>query len=267
MKHFILIILAAVGVLWSACALAEECPNINEDETWLNGLDAMKWGLENQDYDLTLDAGRSIYSICPNSPVYLYYLAQAFKAKGDEAKAREYIYKASDATYEFATAPQISQQIWYMHYELDHPELSAQSVEALKEKMNELSVHEECQTLVTTDHGKDKLFVGTWASAGVGIAGLALTVAGAVLTAMDDEKIEVKSRRETPDGEFFPHKVQTMDVKKTYTAGLAMLGTGIGLTAAGAILTGIMGYQYTHYDDKPVSVSVGLNHVGFEMKF
>ncbi len=263
----IIYLLVSAWIVWPSFAFANDCGNINEDETWLNGLDAMKWGLENQDYDLTLDAGRSIYSICPSSPVYLYYLAKAFKAKGDEAKAREYIYKASDSTYEFATQPQISQLIWYERFELDHPEQSAKAVEELKNRVAELSEKECVDNVVVTDHGKDKLYVGTWAGAGVGISGLALTIVGAVLAAKDDEKIELKSRREMLEGEQFPHKIQSMDVKKTYTAGLALLGTGIGLTVAGSILTGIMGYQYTHYDEKPVTVSVGLNHVSFEMNF
>lgn len=279
MKTQLVSVFATIGLLLSTQAIAQECNNLDKNDDWLNGLNGMKLSLDDKDYENVLEFGRSIYTICPNSPVYLYYLARAFEGKGDVAKAREYIYKASDSTYSFATDPQIAQQIWYARYEFDYPERTLEAVntlkaenEILRQRTDELQTGaSQSQILVqqlndSQTQNRDNLYVGTWTGAGIGIAGIALTIAGAVLISKDDEKFEVSSHQETLPGEYFPHKLETIDVKKNYTTGLALLGTGIGLTVAGSIVTGILGYRYTHCDDSN-SVSVGLNHIAFSMKF
>lgn len=267
-------LIAVVSFLWSASVFAQDCGNINEDETWLNGLDAMKWGLDNEDFDLTLDAGRSINSICPNSPIYLYYLAQAFKGKGDDANARKYIYKASDETFNFATAPQMSQNIWYLRYELDHPDRTEQAVHALEETVQNLK--EENAGLKSNNAGEDlsrevqreNLYVGTWIGGGIGLAGVVMAVAGGVLVAIDDNNVDLKERNEFKDEDDALHKIDSYTVKSTYSAGLALLGTGIGFAVAGAIVSGYFGYQYRHLNEESaVSVSLSPNRISVGLTF
>lgn len=283
MKSWFIATLVVFGIMVPTFAAAQDCKKIDKNPDWMEGITAMKDAYDNQDYDSVLTAARPIYSICPDSPSYLYYLARAFEGKGDVAKAREYIYKASDATYKYATTPQMSQMIWYARYEIDNPERTPEAVEAMKAEIESLkqssldladgasqseNLAEQLESVRNSD--KEKLYIGTWTGAGIGIAGLALAAVGAGLFAKDtgEDVLGADSRIESRGDSSFPHKYEKVYVKSTYTTGVALLGAGIGIAVAGAIVTGIMGYQYMHFDDdKSVSVSLGLNQANVSLKF
>lgn len=270
MNKWVVTTLAFIGIAFPMLASAQNCKDIDNNSVWMDGITAMKNAYDNQNYEDVLDAARPLYAICPDVPSYLYYIARAFEGKGDVSKAREYIYKASESTYKYATSPQMSQLIWYARYEIDNPEQTKKSVEALKSQNESLNAQVidlkgDSSKLATTSDmmksqsikNRDDLMMGVWIGTGIGGVGVITLATGIGLLASElDNPVTSKSEKT-------PKEIQ---IHNKYIAGWTVLGVGSALAVAGAIVAGIYGYQYTHLSDdvdlsfqiSPASASLNL---------
>lgn len=266
-------------LLIPSAVFAQNCKNHASNSLFVNGISDMKLALDEHDYDKVLEAGRDIYGICPDSPTYLFYLACAFEGKGDLAKAREYIYKASDNTSVYETQKHMIQQIWYKRYELDNPDRTKpaidelhKQIDSLKTRVDELkqdsdqlektSTKTEMMSLKLSENTavhQDDLMMGVWIGTGIGGTGLAVLAAGIGLLATEI-KNPITSTQELPK-----RKVQ---IHNEYLAGWTLLGIGSAFTVAGAIIAGIYGYQFTHQnDDTSVAFQISPTSASLRLAF
>ncbi len=258
-------------------AFAQSCDKAGKNPKWVNGLMEMQTQLEAGNNDAVIETARALGGICDSSPIYLYMAAAAFKAKGDVAKARDLIAKASDATYDMATAPNVAQKIWYLKYELEHPELTAESVQAKYEALEQqyaaqnenakaiakaelekvnLSLYEE------QDARKNAVSMAMWTGTGIGGAGLAMVITGLVLVLKEDKPISINEK--SNDNQFYTYG----RIEPEYTVGYSLIGAGAGLAVAGAVVAGIFGYQYTHLEeDSTLSFSLSPTSASLSVTF
>jgi hypothetical protein len=228
---------------------------------------ALRVGVETKDYDAALKAAAPLTSICGESPILNYYVGLAMQGSGDDVKALIYFQKASQHMSDFTVPPEISRRIWYARYEGEYPErtedavlrraeenkrLTAQNTD-LTEKLSQAERTIENLNLshkVTIDQmhaeAKSRYAATMWTGVGVGIAGILVGVGGGLLA-------------------YFSSNNEAAAITPQYISGLAMLGGGIGMTLAGAIVAGIGGYQYTHVGLEGTvtdDVSVSFNFTG-----
>lgn len=283
---------AAALILISSSAFAETCKNLQDDNVWNTGLMEMKKAVDAKDYETALDRGREIYSICPESPSLNYYIGVAQKLKGDDSKALVYFQKASDNTFKYATAPEMSRMIFYARYEAENPERTQEAVDALKKErdayQNEVqSLKESNARLETIDAlaadqmSNDKAL---WTGVGLGSAGVIAAIVGGVLVATTDAKDQVEFEdfvtkkdgsidygsfeNDKKEGKIIYVPKQQYSMSSKYIAGWVVMGIGIGLAVTGGVLTGIFGYQKTHPVSKDaISFNVSYNHVGLSFEF
>lgn len=252
---------------FAQAALSSGCATLAQNQAWNDGIMALRVGVETKDYDAALKAAAPLTSICGESPILNYYVGLAMQGSGDDVKALIYFQKASQHMSDFTVPPEISRRIWYARYEGEYPErtedavlrraeenkrLTAQSTD-LTEKLAQAERTIENLNLshkVTIDQmhaeAKSRYAATMWTGVGVGIAGILVGVGGGLLA-------------------YFSSNNEAAAITPQYISGLAMLGGGIGMTLAGAIVAGIGGYQYTHVgleDTVTDDVSVSFNFTG-----
>lgn len=252
---------------FAQAALSSGCATLAQNQAWNDGIMALRVGVETKDYDAALKAAAPLTSICGESPILNYYVGLAMQGSGDDVKALIYFQKASQHMSDFTVPPEISRRIWYARYEGEYPErtedavlrraeenkrLTAQNTD-LTEKLAQAERTIENLNLshkVTIDQmhaeAKSRYAATMWTGVGVGIAGILVGVGGGLLA-------------------YFSSNNEAAAITPQYISGLAMLGGGIGMTLAGAIVAGIGGYQYTHVgleDTVTDDVSVSFNFTG-----
>ena len=252
---------------FAQAALSSGCATLAQNQAWNDGIMALRVGVETKDYDAALKAATPLTTICGESPILNYYVGLAMQGTGDNVKALIYFQKASQYMTDFAVPPEIARRIWYARYEGEHPEraedavlrraeenkrLTAQNTD-LTEKLAQAERTIENLNLshkVTIDQmhaeAQSRYAATMWTGVGVGIAGILVGVGGGLLA-------------------YFSSNNEAAAITPQYISGLAMLGGGIGMTLAGAIVAGIGGYQYTHVgleDTVTDDVSVSFNFTG-----
>ena len=106
-----------------------------------------------------------------------------------------------------------------------------------KERENDLmrKTDEQYGTLTERSH----YAAGMWTGVAIAGVGLAMTAVGAYLVVDNDKPIEYdKGKTEEGDHDY--------RVGSLWGVGWTMLGAGVAAAVAGSIVTGIMGYYYTH---------------------
>lgn len=260
---------------FAQAALSSGCATLAQNQAWNDGIMALRVGVETKDYDAALKAATPLTSICGESPILNYYVGLAMQGSGDDVKALIYFQKASQHMSDFTVPPEISRRIWYARYEGEYPErtedavlrraeenkrLTAQNTD-LTEKLSQAERTIENLNLshkVTIDQmhaeAQSRYAATMWTGVGVGIAGILVGVGGGLLQHFV-EKVDHGDPSNTYEPKLTPQ----------YISGWAMLGGGIGMTLAGAIVAGIGGYQYTHAgleDTVADDVSVSFNFTG-----
>lgn len=172
----------------------------------------------------------------------------------------------------------ISRLIWYKRYESEHPDRTEDAVAAQNAKLDEIELKNidlerkvidlerkvadfDNQQMINASNisldTSKKYETILWTGVGIGIAGLALAGAGAGVAQSVDGSglIEVKDDN-------------GLKVSTKFIAGWALIGSGIGMTVAGAIMAGIGGYNYSKSKSDAV-MSFGVTPVGtsFSMTF
>ncbi len=222
-------------LLPAAAAAQDSCASLESNDKWKETLPKITEQIEKKNYDEALSLARSIYSICPESPILNYFVATCLQNTGDTVKATQFYQTASDNTFKFATAPSVAQKIWYARYESEYPDRSGENVKSLQERAEALDAkNHELEVKLAGASDSSGNAIGMWTGVGLAAAGLALGGAGIGMIALSDESDRAKSK---DGGTYFT---------PTYAAYWAMTGAGIALTITGAIMTGIFGYRYTH---------------------
>ena len=91
---------------------------------------------------------------------------------------------------------------------------------------------------------------GLWTGVALMGVGVAMTAVGAVLYLNNKKPIEYIGEGKEGDTDY--------QVNSLYATSWALIGVGAAATVAGSLVTGIMGYYYTHtqVNDSPVSFHI-----------
>ena len=191
--------------------------------------------MANEDYDAALADVKEMQEICSRAPVLNYMTGILYRRAGDETKALFYLQMATASAEEFKVRGELLERIWYERYEAEHPEAKRSNLDLSQQQMQEIAKENEKlkrEALILKKETADNAYSLVWTGVGIGAAGLILTTAGGTLIGTMGEPFEVSKEK----------KVRHKGIND---AGWAMIGAGIGLTVAGAIVAGIAGYQYT----------------------
>lgn len=258
----------------------DPCQTLNENATWNTEIVLLTENVKRKDFDAALLNAEKLNEICDRSPIVNYSLGRIYQEKGDEAKAIEYLKRATQNTQEFNIPDSNLQQMWYDRYEAEHPDARPSSIESRQKEISQLhsdvDAANERTRLVTAERDAkiDELHqlereshnnygIGLWTGVGIAGAGVVLAaVGGAMMFVKKDEAVDNNLDFDLQiDNDF---QVKSADitgglsVKKDYLAYSIMLGVGAGLAVAGSIVAGIMGYKYTHSKDGSESLSFGI---------
>lgn len=248
-------VLSGAGV----CYAQDGCQSLNENPEWMGGLQDVISEIQANDYQAALKKSKRLSEICPNAPTLNYMQGKIYENLNDKSNALYYYQKASENTYNFAVDPDTAKKIWYARYEFEHPERTQGEVSRKDERIGALEAESQ-QNLSNFEAYKEEQYASVrktmWAGAGVGIGGLALAGAGLGILFSQENNITIDYK--TNDD----IKEEMKNVKYTgpYIASWGLIGAGAALAVAGAVLTGIYGYKYTHFD-KNVSYSFGVSPV------
>ncbi|MBQ9244383.1 MAG: hypothetical protein IJ165_14395 [Proteobacteria bacterium] len=255
-------------LLPAAAAAQDSCASLGSNDKWKETLPKITEQIEKKNYDEALSLARSIYSICPESPILNYFVATCLQNTGDTVKATQFYQTASDNTFKFATAPSVAQKIWYARYEAEYPERSGENVKALQDKANTLEAenHElelklaSASALQSSDNSGNA--IGMWTGVGIAAAGLALGGAGIGMALSGNDERSVKISQDKEDNSF------TAKFNSEAALYWGLFGAGAALLVAGSVMTGIFGYRYTHTDKtEDIAFTLSPTSASFTFKF
>ena len=270
--HLLSCLIAASFLALPSITFAD-CNELNSNAAWNKGLSLLQKQVEGAKFSEALETSKPLFAICQNSPSLLYFTGLAMRGTGDEERARIYFQKASESLSIMAAEPGLSRQIWYMRYEAEHPESSPDAIKEVHQTIDEQNQTIETlkQQVIDLTDDKHRLELSSvalsassdeearhyrqvlWTGVGIGIGGLALAATGTAL-AVTSDAAEVKKTK--------------LSENKLHTAGWILLGSGIGLTAAGIVMAAIGGYHYsTTKDDAIISLQVSPVGASFGMTF
>ncbi len=282
-------------VVFSACTLGlaalsseafADCSSMFNAE-WNSLSTTMASQYDEGQYEEALNTGKRLSLICPRSPVVNYTMSEIYRKMDNEADAATYAKKATEYITDYPVPQALAERIWMRRAEYDLPykgELEAlqaktadydeikANYESLQAAQHEAAIRGEYESQAAKEHS-EKLRAdmehswraGLWSGVGVLGLGAVMSIVGGVLTVKSD-KIDY-SRSKNP-------KWSGFSVNQGYVTGFALLGAGVGLAAAGAVLTGISGYKLSHLDldgdgveDESVSFNVSPTSIQFGMTF
>ena len=79
----------------------DPCQTLNENATWNTEIVLLTENVKRKDFDAALLNAEKLNEICDRSPIVNYSLGRIYQEKGDEAKAIEYLKRATQNTQEF----------------------------------------------------------------------------------------------------------------------------------------------------------------------
>ncbi len=254
MRHILQHLLCS-SVLWilalssQSLQAQEACKDLNANEAWNEGMQQLSSQIQNGQYDEARLTSKLLSEICSQSPVLNYMQGKIAEGQGNRQDALLFYQKASEYTYLLAVAPDMAKKIWYARYENENPERTAKSIQEKDEKV-QMQLDASSDRIQGLEH---KLYQVLWTGAGIGLGGLAMLGTGiGLLFANGNEASEIKDH-ESDDGTI----IYSYKNNVNYTAAWSLVGAGAALTVAGAIVTGIYGYQYTHLNSF-TSLSISL---------
>ena len=249
---------AGLWVLLTGTAYAENCNNLDRNTNFQKQYEKLVAAVQASDYPTALTYGNTLLEICSKAPKLNYIVAKIYQQMGDQPRALFYFQTATRNTKDFEVESDILEMMWTDLLYAEHPEISPQSMANLKNDMDALDarvallenqIEEKDQKIADQievihelqDSTRETYKTLMWTGAGIGIAGLGLTVAGAAMVATMDSPLNYE-KPSSPD-----NKEHRATIENKYPAAWGLLSAGIAVTVAGSIITGIAGYQYTHY--------------------
>lgn len=218
MKYcFFLISLVFTGLLWASIAHADGCDTLDNNPDWSIGIVQLHGSLRHYNYERALKITDELSKICARSPSLNFTIGKIYQKIGNNAKAIEYMQKATTYSKDFVVSQESLEQMWYARYEAERQELSDSELSIIRQQLNK-----------TQNHYATAL----WTSIGIMSAGSILTCIGAGLFASNDAPMQFDTGKK---------KASVKTKTHIYTG---LMAGGIGVTVTAAILTGIMGYHY-----------------------
>ncbi|MBR4985038.1 MAG: hypothetical protein IKY83_04785 [Proteobacteria bacterium] len=241
-------------LLSSGNVYGEDCMNLYENQMWRDGIDKMIASVNEHNYKDAIDVASKLYPECRKSPVLNYYTGLALQGQGEREQALIYFQKASDFTSEMEVDPGMARRIWYARYEAEHPECSQSSMLEQTREIAKLKIENaQHREKGSVEEGSESEWKLLWTGAGLGIAGLVLTGAGAAL-GMNVDNISSSGG--------------TTKISPLYLSGWSAFGVGVGMVVSGTIMTAVAGYRYTHHkDSRSFSYQIGPSSAAFMMVF
>ena len=229
----ILLFAIALSCFISTQAFAGDCSEIANNREWIEGINKLQEYYKAENYDAIIETAKPLFQICGDSPTLLFFTGTAIEKKGETERALIYYTKASENLTAIATNVSVSKSIWYKRYELEHPDRTEDAVAAQNAKIAELEQQQLINSTNTSLDESKKFETILWTGVGVGIAGVALIGTGAGVAASVQK------------GDLIRPKDGKLGIAPKFTTGWALIGTGIGMTVAGAVMAGIGGYHYS----------------------
>lgn len=263
--------------LISVQAMADDCDTIETNKTWKTGFAKLQEAFQQDNYSDVLDYGNGLYGICPRSPALNYYLAKTYEKLGDDSKHLFYLQIATRNTPDFNVEPDVLEQMWTERVFAEHPDLSPVELQKQKEAYEkEVAAKKELQEsyntlLLNYNHtvelngNAERIFTAEqaryrglmWSGVGIAVAGIGMTVGGAVWYLKMDNPITTRraENQNINNSSANPSEIRyEASVSQSYAVTWTLMGAGIATTILGTILTGYAGYQYTHPNSLAVSV-------------
>ena len=237
-SHWQLIVLLALLMpvcLGTSSALAQEnvrpnndwCPELINTNNWQYEIGNLEKLINDGNYTEAEELIQTLEGICARSPMLKFAQGKLAQARGETEKARTNYIEASEQLTQFELSPTLSKDIWYARFQLEN------QVSSDYEKVNR-------QIL--------------WSGVGVGVGGIALAVTGFAL-AYHSDPVEFSE----PKGAY--------KVRKDYTVGWCLAGTGIAMLISGVIMSGVAGYRLTKMKNNAFALDISPTGGSFRMTF
>ena len=261
-------------------AIDDSCYSLDQNDKWSVLFSEFAEAYSLGDYATALDKTASLKEICVRSPLLNFSIAQTYNQLGDKQAALNYIKDATHYTQEFNVSDDVAKRMWEFRYTLEHAdEITKKEAEIIDAKQaleaSELHVKElndeidkvHYQSNSTMGVARDNAKMVWIAGAIVGGVGVAAAATGAGFLAQYYVSNEPAVTFGHKDGGSCSKDNKTGKecavIQGMYQAGWSLLGVGIGMAVAGAVMAGIGGYQYTHSNDN-VAFSVGVSPASFD---
>jgi tetratricopeptide (TPR) repeat protein len=264
--------LLAANLLFAGSATAQDCADLGNNIEYKSLMEKMNVQIQDKDYHAARKTADKLLRICPTVPSVNYALGKIYQELGDQKSAHTHFSIATDNTEEFAVPKDLLKNMWYARYESEFPEAVAFKTGKLEAQYQKALAEGETEEL---NWAKTVM----WSGAGIGIAGVAMAVAGGFVMGfsgienivLNESNIEINSETNKYNNVFNLGKEDAM-VK--YTAGSVLLGVGIGAAVAGAVMAGIGRYKYTQLkaekdtkDRLETSIAISYNSIALNMTF
>lgn len=251
---------AVLAMCFAGTAHAKDnCNDLDNDLQWRELFQEFSVQFKGGDYTSALKTTEKLQEICTRSPILNYSIAQTYQKLDNRVKAVQYFQKATEYADEFQVKGKILEMLWYSRYEAEHPEI-AQKQSELADRQQELEnlnavLAETTQKTAEIERASEKRQANElntykalmWTGISVGAAGLASSIAGGVLMALNkDDSIDQSE----------PGKVR---VKYIHNVGIGLLSAGIVATVTGAIAASFGGYLYYRFLPDEDTVSLQIN--------
>ena len=275
-KHLHVILGGVCSLVWLPTAFADNCDALDQNPAWTEGFQELSKQFKSEDFKSALKSATKLEAICDQSPVLNYTIARIHKNLNDDEKYLYYLQKATQNTEKFGVDKNTLDRMWSEKYIAAHPEADPDLIEARNAEISSLkqeltkthqALNESNSKVVQIQNNDDSIRTyrtWLWAGVGIGTAGLAMTITGAVLYIYKDkDELDELKEGAIPQKEF-----QNKDITAPYAAGIGLLGAGIGLIIVGSIVAGVFGYKYSHSDqDSPISLTLAPTQSSIVWRF
>ena len=262
----------------NGAGLQDGCYNIDTPE-WTDGFNQLSANYKAKNYEEALKEANKLNAICERSPILNFAIGRIYREMGNDDKGLYYMQRATFFSEEFRVNSDTLERMWYERYELEHVNAREETINARNKQIedqqaeietlkadiqaldDEMKALKAQTTLDWNTHvleERSHYAAGMWSGVAMGGLGIILAITGGVL--MQNQKDDaVKFSDEE-------RKAWPKDSTYLYTG---ILGGGIALVAAGAVIAGIMGYHYAHtpIPDAELDLAIGPTGASVSLNF
>ena len=262
-----------------AGTLPDGCQALDNNEAWTKEFTELTSNYKAKEYKAALKNADQLNSICDRSPILNFSIGRLYREMGDDTKGLYYMQRATMFTEEFQVKGELLERMWYERYEIEHVDAREESIAARKkqiedqqaeiEQLRESVQTHERQNLEQTAQAslerntallneRSHYAAGLWSGVSIGGLGVVLAVTGGIMMYKNkDDAVKFA------DAE---RKGWPKDSTYLYTG---LFAAGLGMTIAGTIVSGIMGYHYarTPIPDTDLDIAIGPTAASLSLVF